>query len=1060
MREAFLARSRRAVACCSVVLGTVVAGKTAPDDTAFNGQSSLVVSNVTQLGRLSSANPNASYSVRLEGGVWWANPAQGKLVLHDESGTEELEMDLQRQSVKPGQRVRVEGKGTITRRGAGFKIGVRGPVVDNNGVHGMTEKSGAVYLKAGRHPIRVEWFNGVDRCGLEVDYEGPSVPRQRVPDAALFRTQADAAGGTSNLVHGLDYRCYEVGGEVLPDLSQLTAVKTGTVTNFDLSVVSRPEHVVLEFNGFVEVPGDGLYVFHTRSDDGSRLFVGAAALRLEVTGQAAFPQPRQIAIGQSMREGEDSQWVEVEGKVTLARQQPDGWQLELSAGAGRMRVEVADGTGLSAALLLNNLIRATGVCQNTYPTDGHGVPGVLLVPSAKQILLTEAQGPAKDTRTDDGVLPVLTTAGEVHRLKREEAQRGYPVKIHGVVTCVLPEHQAVTMQDATRGIYVEDHSEIRSSPPQIGEYLEVEGTTDPSLFAPIVNARQVTSLGAGHLPDPVRPMWDQLMNGSLDAQYVEIQGIVTAVQTNAVTLLVRGGVIKAELRVIGTETGGLGRYEDALVRVRGCLLASWDYVTHQVKMGDVRIYGADIFVDQPAPTDLFSTPRKTAAELRLFDPQAGVFQRVKVSGQIVYARDPEYFMMDGGKGVRFVTKNPMTFEPGDEADVVGFPELFGSASPVLREAVARKTGHSAPPEANMLLPDELINAEHDASRVRVDGKLVNVRITRTEQMLEMQSGVRSFMAKLNGTPESVRPLTLSSKLELTGVYAAQGGNRAAGQNIASFELLLNSAADIKVLARPPFWTLERLLVAVGMLVCVLAITVLWITQLHRKVEERTAQLETQIRERQRVEQQRALEQERSRVAQDLHDDLGAGLTEISVLGKQARSPSAGEEKRSQYLEQMDDKARQMVGALDEIVWAMSPSQDSLASLVSYFCLYADRFLGLANIAWRLEGAKGLQDVPVNSLCRHELFMAFKEALTNVVRHSGATEVRLSLQLEQGQLRLSVADNGRGLTPTAPTAHMDGLTNMRARMEKLGGRFEIAGEAGRGTTLCFFVPTDN
>ena len=85
------------------------------------------------------------------------------------------------------------------------------------------------------------------------------------------------------------------------------------------------------------------------------------------------------------------------------------------------------------------------------------------------------------------------------------------------------------------------------------------------------------------------------------------------------------------------------------------------------------------------------------------------------------------------------------------------------------------------------------------------------------------------------------------------MYAAQGGNKAIGQNISSFELLLNSPADVKVLARPPWWTLERLLIIVGALAFVLVITVLWITQLHRKVEERTMQLEAQIRERQFAE---------------------------------------------------------------------------------------------------------------------------------------------------------------------------------------------------------------
>jgi len=335
--------------------------------------------------------------------------------------------------------------------------------------------------------------------------------------------------------------------------------------------------------------------------------------------------------------------------------------------------------------------------------------------------------------------------------------------------------------------------------------------------------------------------------------------------------------------------------------------------------------------------------------------------------------------------------------------------------------------------------------------------LVSVRGTQMEQILEIQNGVRTFVARLDATNGSVESLPVGSQLELTGVYSGQGGNRAVGQDISSFELLLNSPADIKVLARPPWWTLERLLIGMGALACVLAVTVLWITQLHRKVEARTAELEVQIQERQRVEHQRAMEQERARIAQDLHDELGSGITEISMLVTVAGSGSGADNGPGRHLEEIGDRARQMVTALDEIVWAMNPKHDSLMSLVSYSCLYADRFLKLANIACQLKGAVDLPDRAVSSVHRHEFFLAFKEALTNVARHSGATEVRLGVRLIGNRLRLSIADNGRGLASDAAGQSGDGLVNMRARLEKMGGRFAIASQPGRGTTVRFYMP---
>jgi signal transduction histidine kinase len=1021
-----------------------------PDD-----QTSTQITNVHQIRLLAVQVPQASYSIRLEGDVWWVNPTRGKLVLKDDSGAEELVIDLRGGRAESGQRVRLEGNATITPLGAGFRIGAKGPVVDNDGVHAMVEKSGAVFLKAGRNPIRVEWFNGVEKYGLEVDYQGPSLPRQKIPGSALFRVQVDGASGVSNWVNGLDFRCSEALDEVLPAFSRSTALKTGTVDSFDLRVMTRPEHVGLCFSGFLEVPRDGLYTFYTTSDDGSRLFVGEPSLELKVIGRAAFPRPRPLVIGQPLRQGEDTTWAEVEGKVTFASERPDGLKLELSSGTGRLRAEVANGSGLSPAMILNRRVRAVGFGQSAYTLDGQSVLGVLLVPSGHEIALVEAPSAvAETTGTNAMGLPLLASAAEIHRLKREEAQRGYPVKIRGVITSVLPEHQAFTIQDSARGIYVIDYSESLSDRPRIGEFLEVEGVTEPGQFAPVVSARRVRSLGVGDLPEPVRPSRDQLLNGSLDAQYVEIQGILTAVQADSVILLTPEGRIKSELRVTGLRPQDLERYEDALIRVRGCLFASWDYVTHQVRIGEIRINGADLTVDQPAPADLFSTPRKTVAELFLFDPQASAFQRVKVSGQIIHLREPDCFIMDGNNGVRFIAKHPAGLEVGDFVEVVGFPEL-SSAPPVLREAVVRKTGHAALPKARSLASDDLIRTGLDSTQVRVKAVLVNQRNTPSGQALEMRAGLRSFLAWLPSSDAGVRAIPVGSQLELTGTYVSQG----AGQDAASFGLLLNSPSDVVVLARPPWWTLEKLLVILGALACVLAVTVLWITQLHRKVEQRTVELEIQIQKRQRVEQQHTMEQERARIAQDLHDELGSGLTEISMLGARARSASVPLETRGGFLEQMANKARQMVTALDEIVWAMNPTHDSLASMVSYFSLYAERFLGLANIAWRLEGPLKPDDHAVDSRHRHQLFLAFKEALTNVVRHSGATEVRLNIQVEKGQVRLSIADNGRGWAEVGQSDGMDGVANMRARMEKLGGRFAVDSKAGQGTIVRFDLPSN-
>ena len=1031
---------------------------------AASAQDDSAVTNVHQIRLLASQTTDANYAIRLEGAIWWADPAQDMLVLKDDSGAEELQVELSGDFVRPGQRVRLEGNGTITRTAGGFRIGPLGPVVDNNGVHGMVEKTGSVYLEAGKNPLRVDWFNGTENYGLKVEYEGPSLPRQKIPDSALFRV--DDKTGAGNWVNGLNFRCCDAPGEALPDFDKSTPLKTGTVDNFDLRAIIHPDHIGLSFTGFLDVPQSGFYTFYTTSDDGSRLFVGKPTLHAQVIGRTGFPRPHRFFAGAMLRDEELGQWAEVEGRVAFFSEQAGGAKLELSSGTGRMwAVVAAGGPALTPAALLNKHVRVTGYMQPAFTADGQKVLVTLLVPGADEITVLDSPLPVvENPDTNSTELPLLASAVEVHRLKREEAQRGYPVKIKGVITSVLPEHQAFTIQDTTRGLYVVDFSESRSDLPRIGELVEIEGKTDSLFFAPVVYASRVVSLGAGVLPEAVRPTWDQLINGSMDAQYVEIQGILTDVKSNNVVLFTRDGLINSYVRVNGMEPGDLKPFEDALVRIRGCMFATWNGTTHRVNVGQIRILGADVTVDQPAPADLFSTPAKTAAELLLFDPQASDLQRIKVSGQIIGSRNTEYFMMDGTNGVRFELREAADLKAGDLragdlVEVVGFPEL-SSASPVLREAVAKKTGRALLPPPRDVDQNQLVSADNDSTRVRIKAWLVSQRNTAAGQTLELRSGLRTFLAWLPFSGNLAPDAPVGSRLELTGTYASQGGNRAASRDASFFELLINSPLDIKMLARPPWWTLERLLIILGALACGLAVTVLWITQLRRKVEQRTSELEIEIRERQRVEQQRALEQERARIAQDLHDELGSGLTEISMLGARARPAVALDEKRGGFLEQIGEKSRQLISALDEIVWAMNPSHDSVASMVSYFSIYADRFLGLANITWRLEGPFARDDQAVDSRHRHQLFLAFKEALANVVHHSGASEVRFNLRATNGHIELTIADNGRGLADGARTAAMDGVNNMRTRLEKLGGRFEMKSPAGSGTTVRFEVPSNS
>ena len=311
-------------------------------------------------------------------------------------------------------------------------------------------------------------------------------------------------------------------------------------------------------------------------------------------------------------------------------------------------------------------------------------------------------------------------------------------------------------------------------------------------------------------------------------------------------------------------------------------------------------------------------------------------------------------------------------------------------------------------------------------------------------------------AQLGGSEEANNKVFTSGGKD--GMRSAGRLTLSRGLNVNIDELRIGETWEdvTPTIKQPRHW-----LVVAGVLACGLVGASFWITRLRSKVKERSAALQMQILERERAEHQRLMEQERARIAHDLHDELGGDITEISMLATRAQGGSGNGEEQRRCLMQLTDKTRQMVAKLEEIVWAMDPRHDSVEALVSYLSFYADRFLGLANIKLTIDSSEDAASVVVEARMRHQLFLVFKEALANVVRHSRATEVRVEVRVTDRSLQVTVADNGRGLQGPDPTggAH-EGIANMRRRMEKSGGKFEVFGLKDQGTTVKFSVPLES
>jgi signal transduction histidine kinase len=250
--------------------------------------------------------------------------------------------------------------------------------------------------------------------------------------------------------------------------------------------------------------------------------------------------------------------------------------------------------------------------------------------------------------------------------------------------------------------------------------------------------------------------------------------------------------------------------------------------------------------------------------------------------------------------------------------------------------------------------------------------------------------------------------------------------------------------------------LKRLLVLAGVLTVVLFAVLVWNSQLRRQVEQRTTALETEIRSREHAEQQRTAEAERSRIARDLHDDLGSGLTEVSLLAEMGLGELPSLEKQTERFRVIADKARALVTALDVIVWAVNPEENTLQSFADYLSSSAKEFLAVSGVTCRFKIPIEFDAVALSGQIRHNLFLAAREALNNVVRHARATEVELRITQVDNQLEIAIADNGCGFDVLTVQCG-NGLANLRERLDGLGGRCDIETQPGRGTTVKLILP---
>ncbi len=890
---------------------------------------------------------------------------------------------------------------------------------------------------------------------------------------------------------------------VVTNLSQLSALRARASDGFPVRIAAVMAGRVADGNqiclvdktGCIElgdlagteelVPGQKILITGTSDWADGRIRLHQGEVRKLATPMLAAPE--RISLGQPLFQGDDLPWVQIAGEIQYQHSAGDEISFDIQDGTSSMRVHLRDPARVGPLPPPGTRVSVRGICQGAFDERGQWVAANLWAAGGDSLSLLDSQAvtglprlsaplPAQ-TAEAPAAATTLTTIEQIRRLGDAQL-RGRPhVRIRGIVTDELEGF----IQDDTAGIEVNFTPEARRKITGLGDYIDVDGRADvDEVGNPVVAVDQIVVLGHGKLPEPQRLSLSQLMSGRIDGQWIEVEGVVRSTDGSHLLMICDGRELMATM---GAATDGLvNQLVDAEIRVRGVGVTAMD---DEGRVQGIRLLIPsmdEVDVVAPASDPQMLPVRKIGSLLGLNGPRES-FHRVKVEGVVTLQENQKIFLRDDtGSAMAILKENVMldarfghsrwsywqtpasiadapgrTFSPGERVQVVGFPETR-RYSPVLTEVTITKVGAAQRLQPVEITANGIEEGGLDSSLVRFDGILRGQTTIGANIVLAVEWQDRTLQVLVPATESGSLKIPLGSKLQVTGICQVDPPPYPElGLGVGAVRFLARSADDLVVLARPSWWTMQRALALMGGMTAIILGSLVWIKELRHQVGERTAQLSAEIELRERTERRHALDQERARIANDLHDDLGANLTQIIFLSARVEVARHDGQDATRWFDLIPATARRTIQSLDEIVWAINPRHDSLESLANYLSHFAQEYLTLANLGCVLEVPMVLPSLPLSAEVRHNLLLATREALQNSVTHGAATEVKLTLKLDDEGMTIIIADNGQGFDLNSVSANGNGLRNIERRLEAIGGRREISTRPGQGTVVTLFVP---